>query len=108
MNKVALRCFQTCNVGYNSDMAPKLSDEQRQALARRPDAPLEVEDPETHGKYALVRMDVYEQMQKVPSYGDTSPDPREFYPAFLDAVKNDLDAPGMEEYDNYKPPQAET
>jgi hypothetical protein len=33
------------------------------------------------------------------SYDASEPDPRDFYPAFADAVKDDLDAPGMERYD---------
>jgi hypothetical protein len=86
-------------------MAPQLSDEQRHALASHPESPLEVEDPETHSKYVLVRMDVYEQMQKLIPYHDSESDPREFYGAFLEAVKDDIDAPGMEEYDNYEPPR---
>jgi hypothetical protein len=86
-------------------MTPQLSNELREALAKRHDQPLEVEDPKTHAKYVIVRMEVYEQLQKVAPYDDSEPDPREFYPAFLEAVKDDVDAPGMEEYDNYKPPE---
>jgi hypothetical protein len=88
-------------------MAPKLSDEQRRALARHPEVPLEVEDPETHGKYVLMRMDVYEQMQKLIPYDDSEPDAREFLPMMHQVMKDDWDAPGMEEYDNYEPPRNE-
>jgi hypothetical protein len=32
-------------------------------------------------------------------YDASDPDPRDFYAAFAEAVKDDLDAPGMERYD---------
>jgi hypothetical protein len=80
-------------------MTPQLSTELRQALARQPDRPLQVEDPLTHAQYVLVRLDAYEQFQQGADYDTSDPDPRAFYPAFADAVQDDLDAPGMEGYD---------
>jgi hypothetical protein len=71
-------------------MPAKLSNEQRHALAQHPGAPLEVEDPETHGKYVIVELDVFEQMRTLLSYDDSEPDPRDFYGAFRAAVKDDL------------------
>jgi len=80
-------------------MTPQLSTELLQALARQPDRPLQVEDPLTHAQYVLVRLDAYEQLQQGADYDTSDPDPRAFYPAFADAVQDDLDAPGMEGYD---------
>lgn len=80
-------------------MTSKLSDEQRQALTGHPKQPLPVEDPVTHTEYIILRMDVYEQMLRAAEYDFSDPDPRTFYPAFAAAVKDDLDAPGMECYD---------
>jgi hypothetical protein len=36
-------------------------------------------------------------------YDDSEADPREFYPAFYAAAKNDIDAPGMDVYDRDDP-----
>jgi hypothetical protein len=36
-------------------MILKLSPEQQRALAERPDEPLEIEDPDTNGRYILLR-----------------------------------------------------
>ena len=40
--------------GYNDGMTPKLTDEQRAALAANPGQPLRVEDGETHKVYVVV------------------------------------------------------
>lgn len=76
-------------------MTPKLTDELRQALAHTPGQAVQVEDPVTHAKYVLVQLEVYEQMQRAMDYDASEPDPRAFYAAFAEAVKDDLDAPGM-------------
>jgi hypothetical protein len=80
-------------------MTPKLTEELHQALAQHPGEPLQVEDPVTHAHYVLVPLDVYEQWRRVMDYDTGEPDPRDFYPAFAEAVKDELDAPGMERYD---------
>ena len=80
-------------------MTPKLTRELHQALAQRPGQPLEVEDPVTNARYVLVQVDVYERLKQAMDYDASEPDPRTFYPAFAEAVKDDLDAPGMERYD---------
>jgi hypothetical protein len=80
-------------------MTPQLSTELRQALARQPDRPLQVEDPLTRAQYVLVRLDAYEQLQQGADYDTSDPDPRAFYPAFAAAVQDDLDASGREAYD---------
>jgi hypothetical protein len=84
-------------------MTPKLTDELRQALAQQSGEPLQVEDPVTHVRYVLVKLDVYEQLRRAMDYDASEPDPRNFYPAFAEAVKDDIDAPGMESYDEAAP-----
>jgi hypothetical protein len=86
-------------------MMPKLTDELRQALAQQPGEPLQVEDPVTHARYVLLKLDVYEQLQRAMAYDASEPDPRDFYPAFAEAVKEDIDAPGMERYDDEAVPR---
>jgi hypothetical protein len=87
-------------------MSAKLSEELRQAISKQPGQPLQLEDPVTYDRYVLVRVEVYEQLQRAMDYDATEPDPRAFYPAFAEAVKNDLDAPGMERHDeDARPPK---
>jgi hypothetical protein len=81
-------------------MTPTLTEELHRALARQPGDSLQVEDSVTHARYVLVRLDVYEQLQQAMNLDTTEPNPRDFYPAFAKAVKDDLDAPGMERYDH--------
>jgi hypothetical protein len=85
-------------------MTPTLTEELRRALARQPGEPLQVEDPVTHTRYVLVRLELYEQWQRAMNFDTTEPNPRDFYPAFAEAVKDDLDAPGMELYDEESAP----
>jgi hypothetical protein len=75
-------------------MTPKLTKELRHALARKRGKPLEVEDPLSHARYVLVRLDVYEQMQRGMEYDASDPNPRDFYPLFAKAVKDDSEAVG--------------
>lgn len=89
-------------------MIPKLSEEQRQALAQQPGEPLPVEDPDTHEKWVLVKMHLFQQMQQAIGYDASEPDPREFAPMMHHVLKEDWDAPGMEVYDNYQPPSYDT
>jgi hypothetical protein len=86
-------------------MTPKLTDELRQALAGQPGEPLQVEDPVTHDRYMLVKLEVYEQLQRAATYDASDPDPRDFYSTFAQAVKDDVDAPGMQRYDEDAPPR---
>ena len=81
-------------------MTPKLSEELCQAIAEQPERPLQVEDPQTHIRYVLVRADLYERLQQAIDDDAREPDPRAFYAAFGKAVQDDLDAPGMERYDD--------
>lgn len=43
-------------------MAPKLTDEQRQALESRPGLPVEIEDDRTHRVYILVARDDFQSL----------------------------------------------
>ena len=72
-------------------MTPQLTEELCQALAQRPGEPLQVENPQTHDRYVVVQLDVFEQLQRAQSYDLSEPDPRAFYPAFAEAVKDDLE-----------------
>jgi len=82
-------------------VAAKLSniDEIRRALSESHGKPVEVEDDQTHTVYVMVTREEFLSRQQ-PIYDDSDPDPREFYGAFSAAVKDDIDAPGMEEYDS--------
>jgi hypothetical protein len=84
---------------YDCTMTPKISQELRQALATQPGQPLQVEDPDTHARYVVVQLEVFERQQHAMDYDATEPNPREFYPAFAETVKDDLNAPGYAEYD---------
>jgi hypothetical protein len=86
-------------------MTLKLTPELCQALAQQRGQPLQVEDPVTQARYILLQLDVYERLQQAVDYDASEPDPREFYPAVAEAVKEDLDAPGMERYDPDDAPQ---
>jgi hypothetical protein len=77
-------------------MAPKLTEEQRQALHQAGDAGLvQVVDPTTNEIYVLLRADLYDQM----TGGADDFDPRETYP-FVDQVmrEDDADDPTLDGY----------
>lgn len=88
-------------------MTPQLTPELSQALTQQRGQPLEVEDPRTHTRYVLVPLEVYESLKQALDYDASEPDPREFYPAFAEAVKEDVDAPGMELYVQHDAPQGQ-
>jgi len=83
-------------------MTAKLSniDDVRKALSESHGKPVEIEDDQTHTTYVMVTRDEFQRVYQ-PVYDDSEPDPREFYGLFSAAVKDDLDAPGMEDYDDY-------
>jgi hypothetical protein len=43
-------------------------------------------------------------MQQMLTIDTSDPNPRDFYSAFVRALGTDLDAPGMEDYDDHKAP----
>ena len=91
---------QSDTLWYNMNMTAKLTDELRQAIASQQGKPVKIEDPVSHVQYVLIELDDYEQLQRATELDMSDPNPRDFYPAFVAAVKDDLDAPGMELYDD--------
>ena len=81
-------------------MTPKLSDEQREALKQEGGKPVYVVDADTKAAYVLLSVDAYQKVRALVS-GDDEFDPNEFMPLVHDALADDMDAPGMELYDNY-------
>lgn len=77
----------------------KLSPEQREAIQQRPGMPIYVVDAETGAEYALVQAEAFQRVQALLVGGDF--DPNEFMPLVHEAVAEDLDAPGMDLYDDY-------
>ena len=80
-------------------MTPKLSDEQREALKKQQGQPVKVEDDQTHMHYVLLPLDTSEKVHALISDAEFQPD--EFMPLVHEALADDIDAPGMELYDNY-------
>lgn len=82
-------------------MAPKLSNIEgvRKALRESHGQPVEIEDDQTHMVYVMVTREEF-QTRYQPVFDDSDPNPREFYKLFAEAVRDDIDAPGMEDYDN--------
>jgi hypothetical protein len=80
-------------------MTPQLSEELRHALATQPGLPLQLEDPETHARYVLVQLEVFERLQHGGDYETHEPSPREFYP-LVDRIMQEDDAhdPTLESY----------
>ncbi|MBW3543688.1 MAG: hypothetical protein KY476_25840 [Planctomycetes bacterium] len=78
----------------------KLSPEQREAIRQHPGMPIYVVDPDTGAKYALVHAATFQKVQALFADGDF--DPEEFLPLVHEALAGDIDAPGMELYDEYE------
>jgi len=79
-------------------MALRLSDEQRAAVQQHPNQAIEVVDGVTQEQYVLLPAATYKKVQALFA-GDYDPD--EFMPLVHDALAEDLNAPGMELYDDY-------
>jgi len=80
-------------------MTPKISKEQREALQREPGKPITVEDDQAQAFYVLLPLDTYQKVQALVSGDEFDSD--EFMPLVHEALADDIDAPGMELYDNY-------
>ena len=78
----------------------KLSPEQREAIRQHPGVPISVVDTETGAKYALVQAEAFQKVQALLAGGAFDPD--EFLPLVHEALAEDIDAPGMELYDDYE------
>jgi hypothetical protein len=81
-------------------MTPRLSDEQREAVQRHPNQAVYVVDPTTDDKYVLLPAATFQKVQALIISGAEF-DPDEFMPLVHEALAKDLDAPGMELYDEY-------
>ena len=79
-------------------MTPKLSDEQREAVQQHPNQPVYVVDAITRDEYVLLPAETY---QKVKALIGDDFNPEEFLPLVQEAIAEDIDAPGMELYDDY-------
>ena len=78
----------------------KLSPEQREAIREHPGVPIYVMDAETGRNYVLVPAETFQKVQALLAGGEF--DPEEFMPLVQEAVAEDIDAPGMELYDDYE------
>ena len=77
-----------------------LSPEQREAIRQHPGVPIYIVDTETGAKYALVQAEAFQKIQALLAGAEFDPD--EFMPLIHEALAEDIDAPGMELYDNYE------
>jgi hypothetical protein len=83
-------------------MTITLTDEQRQALAAHPGAPLRVIDAQTNDLYVLVRAEVYDRLQPISAPEEL--DIREAYPLMDDvACAEGWDDPAMDIYNDLDP-----
>jgi hypothetical protein len=78
----------------------KLSPEQREAIKRHPGVPIYVVDTESGDQYALIQADAFQKVQALLAGDEFDPD--EFMPLVHEAVADDIDAPGMDRYDDYE------
>ena len=79
----------------------KLSPEQREAIKRHPGVPICVVDTESGGKRAIIQAGAFQRVQALLAGDEFDPD--EFMPLVHEAVADDIDAPGMDLYDDYEP-----
>jgi hypothetical protein len=56
----------------------RLTPEQRQAIEKAGEAPVRVEDPDTHIAYIIIKEDVYEHLRKLLAEEDVDPSLYEF------------------------------
>jgi hypothetical protein len=81
-------------------MNPKLTAEMRDALLQQPGKPVTVEDDQTHLRYVLIQLNVYERVRSI--FADESFDLTDTYGAqFAAAGAAGWDDPEMDVYDDY-------
>ncbi|HEV3260080.1 MAG TPA: hypothetical protein VG013_24700 [Gemmataceae bacterium] len=81
-------------------MAPRLTEEQRQALDAHRGAPIRVFDVERNQTYVLMPADTYERVKAL--FEEDHGDLRDTYHAQLEsAMRAGWDDPAMDEYNNY-------
>ena len=76
-------------------MTPTLTDDQRRAVAARPDGPVRVTDPATNRNFVLPPAEVYERL-----VGDVLP--ADTYGAVDRAFAAGWDDPKVDDYDRYE------
>ena len=89
-------------------MTPRLTDEQRDALAAATGPAVEVEDAVTHVKYVLLPAETYERVRSAvepaadaDANGDEEYDPSWAYPLVAEALAEVWDDPAMDVYNDY-------
>lgn len=81
-------------------MSPKLTAEMREALLQQPGQPVTVEDDQTHLRYVLLPLNVYERVRSI--FADDSLDVTDTYAAQSAAAgEAGWDDPEMDVYDQY-------
>lgn len=80
-------------------MTPKLTDEMREALRDKTRLPVQVEDEQTHERYVLVLLEVYQHVR--PIFRDDDLDIADTYVAQDEALATVWDDPELDVYDDY-------
>jgi hypothetical protein len=80
-------------------MTPQISPELRQAIDECKGQPVYVVDAERQKMYVLLSAELYDCIRGLLGDDDVTPD--DFLPATVAALRDLLDAPGMEKYDDY-------
>ncbi len=81
-------------------MTPKLSTEQRRAIAAQQGGPVFVVDEETHAEYVILSADAFQKLRAL--LRDETLDLRETYAAQDRVAANDgWDDPAMDDYNDY-------
>jgi hypothetical protein len=80
-------------------MTPRLTEEMREALRDAARQPVQVEDEETHARYVLLPVDVYQRVRSIVQ--DDEFDISETYAAQDSALAAVWDDPELDVYENY-------
>ena len=83
---------------YSNRMTPKLTDEMREALRDKSRQPVQVEDEQTHTRYVLLPLDVY---QRVRMIFEEDFDISDTYAAQDEALAKVWDDPELDVYNDY-------
>lgn len=84
-----------------------LTPEQSRALRFAGETFVRVEDPETHRSYVLLDSELFDQLSAwFEPERDELCDIRDYYPAMDEALRENWDDPGMDIYNDYRPPSA--
>jgi len=80
-------------------MTPKLTDEMREALRDKTRLPVQVEDEQTHERYVLVPLEVYQRVR--PIFRDDDLDIADTYAAQDEALAKVWDDPDLDFCDDH-------